>query len=243
MPLVLPAVLCVGSGFALASLGSPRRTPLAADLLLRASLSIGFGLGIFSVIFFLARVLEITHLLAIDLAALAVLLLIYFLLRTRFRVPAINSVVISSPTTIPPWLQRGLAAAFMIALVAALYSAIMRTLAHPHGDGWDAFAIWNLHARFLFRGGPHWRDAFTPLLPWSHPDYPLLLPGAIAHFWTYLGHDDPRVPANFLTGRSCHVLLTLARAKPLGNASAVHTRFSCGLGLTRSPPRMSRLAR
>ena len=34
-----------------------------------------------------------------------------------------------------------------------------------------------------------------PLLPWSHPDYPLLLPAAVAHFWSYLGHDSPAIPA------------------------------------------------
>jgi hypothetical protein len=71
----------------------------------------------------------------------------------------------------------------------------MRTLAHPHGDGLDAFAIWNLHARFLFLGGAHWRDGFSPLIPWSHPDYPLLLPASVAHFWTFIGNDDPAVPA------------------------------------------------
>ena len=82
----------------------------------------------------------------------------------------------------------------LVALGAALYAGILRMLALPHGI-MDAFAIWNLHARFLFLGGPNWRDGFTAVIPWSHPDYPLLLPAAIAHFWTYLGHDDPRVPA------------------------------------------------
>ena len=85
--------------------------------------------------------------------------------------------------------------AFAVALVAALYSATLRILAHPYGSGWDSFAIWNLHARFLYRGNAHWRDGFTALISWSHPDYPLLLPAAIAHFWTLLGHETPMVPA------------------------------------------------
>jgi hypothetical protein len=33
------------------------------------------------------------------------------------------------------------------------------------------------------------------LIPWSHPDYPPLVPAAIAHVWSYIGHDDPIVPA------------------------------------------------
>ena len=194
MALVLPALLCLASGFVLVSLGWSRQYPLASDLLLRAALSFGFGLGIFSVVFFLARVSAVTNLIALDLLVFALLLASFFLLRTRVKTTA----------TIPParekfdgpsWLHRILTGAFAIALCAAVYSAVLRALAHPHGDGWDAFAIWNLHARFLFRGGAHWRHGFTPLIPWSHPDYPLLLPAAVAHFWTFLGDDAPAVPA------------------------------------------------
>jgi hypothetical protein len=95
----------------------------------------------------------------------------------------------------PEWIARVLMACFGMALIAALYQATVRVIAHPHGEGWDAFAIWNLHARFLFLGGAHWRDGFNSMIPWSHPDYPLLLPAAIAHLWSYLGHDDPLAPA------------------------------------------------
>ncbi len=193
MPLAFPLLLCMLSGFALVSLGWSRCSPLSSDLLLRASLSMGYGLGIFSVVFFLARAGGVTNLVVIDLAVSAILLVSLFLLRTR-GVP-----VTAAPTEQefdgPQWLYRILTGAFAIALCSALYSSIMRALARPHGDGWDAFSIWNLHARFLFRAGLHWRDGFSPLIPWSHPDYPLLLPGAIAHFWTYPGHDDPRIPA------------------------------------------------
>jgi hypothetical protein len=192
MALVLPALLCVASGFVVVGLGCSRQYPRASDLALRVALSFGFGLGIFSVVFFLARVSGVTNLIALDLVMFALLLASFFSLRTRAKTTA----------TIPPakfdgpnWLHRTLAAAFAIALCAAIYSAVLRSLAHPHGDGWDAFAIWNLHARFLFRAGADWRDGFSSLIPWSHPDYPLLLPAAIAHFWTYPGNDAPAVPA------------------------------------------------
>jgi 4-amino-4-deoxy-L-arabinose transferase-like glycosyltransferase len=93
------------------------------------------------------------------------------------------------------WLHRLLMASFAISTLAALYATVLRALAHPHGDGWDAFAIWNLHARFLFLGGTHWSDGLSVLIPWSHPDYPPLVPAAIAHVWSYIGHDDAIVPA------------------------------------------------
>ena len=192
MRLALPALICFGSGFLLVRIGWRRRAASISDYVFQVSLSVGFGLGIFSVVYFLALLLGVTHLIAADVSGFGLLLVSAFLLRTRATAAA---AVPERSDDQPAWLPRVLTGSFVIALCAALYAAVMRTLAYPHGDGWDAFAIWNLHARFLFRGGLHWRDGFTALLPWSHPDYPLLLPAAIAHFWSYLGRDSPAVPA------------------------------------------------
>jgi hypothetical protein len=63
----------------------------------------------------------------------------------------------------------------------------------PHGD-WDASAIWNLRARFLYRGGEDWTDAFSPSIPWTHPDYPLLVPASVARGWRYTGGETTLVP-------------------------------------------------
>jgi hypothetical protein len=56
--------------------------------------------------------------------------------------------------------------------------------AFPHGN-WDAWAIWNVRARFLTAGGElaqrAWSDAIT------HPNYPQLLPGFVARCWAYGG--------------------------------------------------------
>jgi hypothetical protein len=52
--------------------------------------------------------------------------------------------------------------------------------------------FWNLRARFLFRGGDHWRDAFGPMF--IAPDYPLLLPATVARCWTYLGSEATLAP-------------------------------------------------
>lgn len=88
-----------------------------------------------------------------------------------------------------------LTSSFGITLVGSLYACLKWAQAKPEGTGWDSFAIWNLHARVLFRGGEHWRDGFSNLIAWSHPDYPLLLPATIAHFWSYLGQETALVPA------------------------------------------------
>src|SRR5579864_1232372 len=122
MALVLPVLLCLGCGLALVSLGWTRQSPRASDLLLHMSLSFGLGLGIFSIIFFLARVFGITNLLAVDLTVFAILLASFFFLRTR-----VQTTVTTVPEKFdsPIWLHRILTCAFAIALCAAVYSAVL----------------------------------------------------------------------------------------------------------------------
>lgn len=194
MALALAVLLCLASGFALVSPGWTREARAGADLLLRVALAVGFGLGIVSLIFFLSLLFHFDHLLIADFAVSAILLMICFLLRRKSagsQTPTSHQAGAPSASL----LNRTMTIAFVLTLVGALYSAVMRMLANPHGEGWDAFAIWNLHARFLFRGGANWRDGFTALLPGSHPDYPLLLPAAVAHFWKFLGYESTAVPA------------------------------------------------
>jgi hypothetical protein len=54
---------------------------------------------------------------------------------------------------------------------------------------------WNMRARMILRAGPDWRVAFTPLLPWSHPDYPLLLHSLVVRSWLYAGRETLAGPA------------------------------------------------
>ena len=85
-----------------------------------------------------------------------------------------------------------LPAAFSVIAIVALVSAIASSIAAPHGD-WDAWAIWNQHARFLYLGGDGtWRDFFS--ITWSQPDYPLLLPASVARVWAYAGHESTLGP-------------------------------------------------
>lgn len=182
-------LLCIGTGFLLVGLGFGRAAR-PSNLALWVSLSMGFGVAFFSVAYFLARVFGFIHLWLIDSVIFTVLAVIWVRCRAN-RGPAAHS----SNHNRAGETSRFLQAAFVLALATALCSAIVRALGHPYGSGWDSFAIWNLHARFLYRGGVHWQEGFSALIPWSHPDYPLLLPAAIAHFWTIAGHETPAVPA------------------------------------------------
>ena len=81
---------------------------------------------------------------------------------------------------------------FGCAALAAVAIFIEHVVRHPEG-GWDATMIWILRARDLFAG-----RTLAVALPaeqtWSHPDYPLLLPGALAELWTIQGHWGQAAP-------------------------------------------------
>jgi hypothetical protein len=59
--------------------------------------------------------------------------------------------------------------------------------------GWDGWAIWNMHAKFLY-SGPSWTNMFSGPIAWTHSDYPILLPALIALGWKSLGTVTPVVP-------------------------------------------------
>jgi hypothetical protein len=73
------------------------------------------------------------------------------------------------------------------ALGMALSYAIVRVERSPHGD-FDAIAIWNSHARYLYRDGPSWQKT---ILNTFHADYPLLVPATTARLWRYMGQEIP----------------------------------------------------
>jgi len=89
------------------------------------------------------------------------------------------------------WLSGAFPVVFAVVLACALYGFYRQVSSNLNGS-WDAFAIWNLHARFL--ATPWWRDLFTETIGWTHPDYPLLLPGFIARVWGAEGYPDQSVP-------------------------------------------------
>lgn len=61
-----------------------------------------------------------------------------------------------------------------------------------HGQ-WDAWAMWNTHARFL-TSSDTWTLMLDPAMFWNSPDYPLNLPAFIAAIWVHTAHFDATVP-------------------------------------------------
>nr|HPN66549.1 hypothetical protein [Candidatus Omnitrophota bacterium] len=79
-----------------------------------------------------------------------------------------------------------LVALFVIAAAATVISFVIFASRVPHGE-WDAYSIWNQHARFMSRQPELWTRMFDEALRWSHPDYPLMLPATVARCWMYAG--------------------------------------------------------
>ncbi len=163
-------------------------------LVLMASLAVGLGLGLSACASFLSLSLfgASPHgLIVTDVGLLLLLGIAGFWAFPRNARPAAAD---APPARLSPRrLRRLLCGALAITLVCALLTFVLQCLASPHG-AWDAWMIWNLRARFITRAGSDWRDAFSGLLGWSHPDYPLLLPLNVARLWQYLGWESQAAP-------------------------------------------------
>jgi hypothetical protein len=152
---------------------------------LALSLATGVGLGISSCLYIGSLALlgpSTWALAAVETAALLTLLW----LNHRFPARATG-------TDLPalPWFCKFL---LIVVTLCAGSAFVLFVTGAPHGE-WDAWSIWNLRARFLYRGGADWRQAFSPLLSHAHPDYPLLVPASIARLWRYAGIDSTVAPA------------------------------------------------
>ena len=163
--------------------------------LFRLVLGTGIGIGLASECFFLGLVtgssellLEIVLLLTVGTAAVL----------NRKKKCRFCETRAGGDTLLNRWLASTFA--FLLFLDFAVF--VWVSVRTPRG-GWDAWAIWNLRAHFLYRnGGVAWRDAFAEVLDWSHPDYPLLLPAFVARGWRLLGRESSAVPivlAGFFT--------------------------------------------
>ncbi len=170
---------CLLAGFAMASLFWRQTSIGFADLLLKLSLGTGLGLGVSSLILFLW--LECVNARAkgelfFASAAAALLVTVAALRLTHER----KAATWRAPTE--RMRSRALPALFWVATATATIRFAMLSVMEPHG-GWDAWSIWNRHARALFLGGDHWRDTFGVFMTGFKPDYPLLTSAAIANAW------------------------------------------------------------
>ena len=105
---------------------------------------------------------------------------------------------------------------FIYSLIIFINMSLRAIVPIIHG-GWDARFIWHVKAKFLFRDVLLWKNLYSPLISWTHPDYPLLLPGAIAWGWNWLGQELFAWPgALSMTFLACMVIALLWHFSAIG---------------------------
>jgi hypothetical protein len=184
--LCIALVWLTGLAVCRALLAAPLRWSAHNALLL--SLSGGVGIGIASSIYFLCLALvgpKLGVLAALEAAALVAALALAIVVKRR------GTLLDWGPGPATPWYLTGL---LLLAAALAVTMFLVTYLNKPHGE-WDAWSIWNMRARFFYRAGEFWQDAFSTQIIWTHPDYPLLLPGIVAMCWTLARQESTNAPA------------------------------------------------
>jgi len=81
----------------------------------------------------------------------------------------------------------------LVPLVAVLLMAIFLIFRGSKYGDYDAWAIWNVHAKYLYY--PHiWTHVFNDSTAMSHSDYPLMLPSLVAFFWGTINNTSFVIP-------------------------------------------------
>ena len=180
--LVYSVIVIVLVGYVTTDILAGKTLPLS----LRSAISPGIGAGISSLIFFVFR----RPIFTVEALILIIIIPIWFFLR---RAPIRGSALVVDKVH---RVSLIVCLCGCVLLGLALSAMLIRVSSVPHGD-WDGWAIWNSHARFLFRNGPGWQDQisrrFQGIQNTFHPDYPLLTPTLTARFWRYADVEIPEV--------------------------------------------------
>jgi hypothetical protein len=146
------------------------------------------GIGVTSCLFFVCGVLLGSPLAALVLELAAMAWLGYECLRRR--APVAQTSAETRPVALP-WIAGGLLLALGIATAAM---AIAWDL-NAQGN-WDAWAIWNLRARFLASPAGLAERAWSPVLgSFTHAEYPLLISAFVGRAWAFSHSVSTAVPA------------------------------------------------
>jgi hypothetical protein len=196
---VLSLLLSWFLGFLAVSVFWPRLRR-RGSMMVRCCLAFGFGSGISSCAFFCWLCLaggQTAHFytyVLLELVLAVSLGLAYWRLAKKTSLAEAEVRSPADDADQKRWSGKLLPLILCAVLLCSVASFILISLRSPHGE-FDAVSIWNMRARFLARGGDHWKTAFadSPSLP--HADYPLLLSATVAKTWKYVGYEPVYVPA------------------------------------------------
>jgi hypothetical protein len=101
-----------------------------------------------------------------------------------------------------------------------MFTLLFTAATAPYGQ-WDATAVWNLKARFIYESpSDPLSKIIDPALWDTQPDYPLLLPVLVARGWQYAGRDSVVVPVGLgILFTASTVLILVAGVRSATNAT------------------------
>jgi hypothetical protein len=112
-----------------------------------------------------------------------------------------------------PWLRRVAVLLVVASAVGLTTKWVQVRTRQPHGTP-DAVYTWNKNARVLYRSGADARAVLRDM-ELGHPEYPLLIPGAVASQWIIGGGEHPvtgqLVSLGFLVGLTLLTYLAVSR--------------------------------
>jgi len=193
MVLLISLAVPIATAFFIVNMTWPEKDFFKSEFAVKICLSIGLGLGLSSWLFFTCLVLfgAVTkYFIWFDLILLAVFLILFLYKRKNTFHSNLKPDFLSPDRK---WFHYFLYAGFIALSLIAIISFVIRVLNDPHGS-WDAWNIYNLGARFIYRGSAEWTTGFSNPYDWSLPDHPLLISGNIARVWSYVGHETLIAP-------------------------------------------------
>ena len=196
--LLISLAMPIATAFFIVNMAWPEKDSFRSEFAVKTCLSIGLGLGLSSWLFFTCLVLfgaGTKYFIWFDLILLTTSLTLFIFKKKN---PFDSVLKPEPPSPESPSMERKcfnyfLYAGFIILSLIAIISFVLRLLNEPHGS-WDAWNIYNLGARFIFRGSVKWATAFSNPYGWSLPDYPLLIQGNVARIWSYVGYETLMAP-------------------------------------------------
>lgn len=217
MLIILSSIISIVTAYFLIESAWPGKSVSREWLPVKIALSIGIAPGISSSIFFLCLLLfgEVEkHFIIFDVAILVLCGLIYAK-KNKFKPSRHNQ-----GKNVPGVENKHvlLYSTFIGIFLLSITIFIIKSLNHPHGS-WDAWNIYNLGARFVYRGGMAWTSAFSDSHFWTLPDYPLLLQCSIARSWNYAGIETMLIPLllafQYTVASICLLLLSIKRFRDM----------------------------
>jgi hypothetical protein len=154
-------------------------------------LFVGISIGCLSSLYFLSLLLPVPFFITVSLAVIS------FVFLFKWIVPgSLPSAEVPADNKWKSW-----TALLLVAVGVFCLSALAPAVGPKYGN-WDAWAIWNLNAKYL-ADPVHWRKLFQNAA-FGHPDYPVCLPATLAFFMRLTSS-----PANYMIPFAFDVLIAL----------------------------------